>query len=90
MMLEAAPDFVERYGAEADPLSWTAPQLFGVHPQQRNLRTDWCGALMLSGQKATGVDARCVASGNTRAYRDTLGAPVGVPIWEFAAKQGAR
>ncbi len=25
----------------------------------------------------------------TSAYRDTLGAPVGMPIWEFAAKQGA-
>ena len=89
-MLESALDFVDRFGAEADALGWTAPQLFGVHPQRGTLRTDWCGALMLSGRKATGIDARSVAFGNTCAYRDTLGAPVGMPIWEFAAKQGAR
>ncbi len=82
-MLESALDFVDRFGAEAAALGWSAPQLFGVHPQNGTLRTDWCGALMLSGQRATGIDVRCVAFGNTSAYRDTLGAPVGTPIWEF-------
>ncbi len=85
-----ALEFVDRFGAEAVALGWTAPQLFGVHPQHGTLRTDYCGALMLSGQKATGIDTRCVKFGNTSAYRDTLGAPVRVPIWEFAAKQGTR
>jgi hypothetical protein len=89
-MVEAALKFVDGFGTEADALGWTAPQLFGVHPQHGKLRTDWCGMLMLSRQKATGVDARRVAFGNTGAYHDTFGAPVGVPIWEFAAKQRAR
>ncbi|WP_232632062.1 hypothetical protein, partial [Methylobacterium sp. Leaf118] len=51
-MLESALDFVDRFGAEAAFLAWTAPQLFGVHPQHGTMRTDWCGALMLSGSKA--------------------------------------
>lgn len=89
-LLEATLDFVERYGVEAEAHGWTALQLFGVHPHHGTLRTDWCSALMLSGQRATGIDARRVAFGNTSAYRDALGVPVGVPIWEFAVKQRAR
>lgn len=89
-LLASALDFVDRFGSEAVALGWTASQLFGVHPQHGTLRTDWCGALMLSGRKATAIDARCVTFGNTGAYRDTLGAPQGMPIWEFAAKQGGR
>ncbi|OAH21894.1 hypothetical protein AX289_25565 [Methylorubrum populi] len=34
-MLEAALDFVDRFGADAEALGWTAPQLFGVHPLRR-------------------------------------------------------
>lgn len=89
-MLASALDFVDRFGGAAAALGWTAPQLFGVHPQHGTVRTDWCGALMLSGNKATAVDAQRVTFGNTSAYRDTLGAPTGVPIWEFAVKQGGR
>lgn len=51
---------------------------------QPPMRTDWCGGLLLIGQKAMCVDARRVAFGNTGAYRDALGTLVGVPIWEFA------
>ncbi|SFL19083.1 hypothetical protein SAMN04488125_110122 [Methylorubrum salsuginis] len=45
---------------------------------------------MTSDRKAGGVDARCVTLGNQHGYRDKPGRPVGVPIWEFAAKSGAR
>ena len=75
-------DFVERFGAAAARLGWTAPQPFGVHPQNGTLRTDWCGALIVRGQKAAGVDARRVAFGTPGACRDTLGPPVAVPIWD--------
>ena len=37
-MLEAALEFVDRFGAEAEAHAWTTPQLFGIHPQHGTLR----------------------------------------------------
>ncbi|MDP4026306.1 hypothetical protein Q8W71_27155 [Methylobacterium sp. NEAU 140] len=84
---EAAIDFCDRYGAEAHRLGWTASQLFGVHPQHGTLRVDGCGAMMINGRKATGVDATGVQLSNQTAHRDKPGQETGPPIWEFAAKR---
>jgi hypothetical protein len=43
-----ALDFIERHGAEAHRLGWTAEELFGVHPALGVIRVDRTGALMLS------------------------------------------
>ena len=84
---EACTDFIERYGAEAVRLGWTAPQLFGVHPEHGTLRVDWCGVLMIGGRKATHIEAGRILFDNTSGYRDLPGLPVGMPIWEFAARR---
>jgi hypothetical protein len=38
-----ALDFIERHGPEAHRLSWTAPELFGVHPEVGVVRVDGWG-----------------------------------------------
>ena len=43
-----ALDCIERHGAEAHRLGWTAEELFGVHPTLGAIRVGHCGALMLS------------------------------------------
>lgn len=86
-MRESALDFCTRFGAEAHSLSWTAPQLFGVHPEHGTLRVDWCGVLMIGGRKATNIEAGRILFDNTSGYRDLPGLPVGMPIWEFAARR---
>ncbi|MER2249691.1 hypothetical protein ABS772_07155 [Methylorubrum podarium] len=83
---EACTDFIERYGAEAVRLGWTAPQLFGVHPEHGTLRVDWCGVMMTGGHKAIGIEQNRILFGNVSGYRNVTGAPVGVPIWEFVAR----
>jgi hypothetical protein len=87
-MRESALDFCSRLGAEAHGLGWTAPQLFGVHPEHGTLRVDYCGALMVAGKRATGVHADRVAFEQTAAYRNTPGKVWGPPIWEFKPKGG--
>jgi hypothetical protein len=87
-MRESALDFCTRFGAEAHSLGWTAPQLFGVHPEHGTLRVDCCGALMVAEKRATGVHADRVASERTAAHRNTTGKVWGPPIWEFKAKGG--
>ena len=85
VMQENGLDFLDRFGAEAVRLGWTASQLFGVHPQHGTLRGDYCGALMLTGNKARGVEPTHVWFERTAAFRNTPGKPEGVPIWTFAA-----
>ncbi|MDN3572961.1 hypothetical protein QWZ18_20315 [Methylobacterium longum] len=80
--------FCDQHGAEAYRLGWTAPQLFGVHPNHGTLRVDYCGALMVGGTPARGVEANRVLFEQTAAYRDRQGQEWGVPIWEFAARGG--
>lgn len=79
-MRESAIDFCDRLGAEALALGWTAPQLFGVHPQHGTLRVDYCGALMVAGKKVHSIDANRVVFERTAGYRDTLGKQWGPPI----------
>jgi hypothetical protein len=83
---EACTDFIERFGAEVVRLGWTAPQLFGVHPQHGTLRIDWCGVMITGGNKAIGIEPDRIMFGNVSDYRNTPGAPTGIPIWEFAAR----
>ncbi|MEG9501384.1 MAG: hypothetical protein MIN69_05885 [Methylorubrum extorquens] len=83
---EACTDFIERFGAEAVQLGWTAPQLFGVHPQHGTLRIDWCGVMITGGNKAVGIEPNRILFGNVSGYRNTPGAPTGMPVWEFAAR----
>ncbi|MBB2964700.1 hypothetical protein [Methylobacterium sp. R2-1] len=85
-ILEACTDFIERFGAEAVRLGWTTPQLFGVHPEHGTLRVDWCGVMMTGGHKAIGIEPKRILFGNVSGYRNVAGAPVGIPIWEFAAR----
>lgn len=84
---EACNDFIERFGAEAVRMGWTAPELFGVHPDHGLLRVDWCGVMMIGGRKAVAIERDRIAFGNLTGYRNVPGAPVGIPIWEFAARK---
>ncbi|MDR7040475.1 hypothetical protein J2X36_005258 [Methylobacterium sp. BE186] len=79
----SALDFLDRYGAQAVDLGWTALDLFGVHPTAGTLRADHCGALMLSGAQTTGLSADEMKHGLVTYYRNTPGRPVGIPVWEF-------
>ncbi|MCJ2053965.1 hypothetical protein [Methylobacterium sp. J-070] len=79
--------FCDQFGAEAHRLGWTAPQLFGVHPQHGTIRVDYCGALMVGASPALGVEANRVLFERTSAYRNGAGQEWGIPIWEFAAKR---
>ena len=85
-MRENALDFIDCHGAEAHRFSWTAPELFGVHPEHGTLRLEQCGLLMVSGRKADGVEADRIPFGNQTGYRGMPGQVFGPPIWEFAAK----
>ncbi|KAB7782197.1 hypothetical protein [Methylorubrum populi] len=82
---EACSDFIERFGAEAVGLGWTATQLFGVHSQHGTLRVDWCGVMITGGHKAIGIEPDRILFGNVSGYRNVPGVRVGVPVWEFAA-----
>ncbi len=84
---EACTDFIERFGAEAVRLGWTAPQIFGVHPEHGTLRVDWCGVMITGGHKAIGIEPSRILFGNVSGYRNTPGVPTGLPIWEFAARR---
>ena len=86
-MRENALDFLDCFGADALRLGWTASQLFGVHPQHGTLRGDYCGALMISGDRARGVEQTHVLFERTAAFRNTPGKPEGVPVWMFAASK---
>ncbi|WP_336490504.1 hypothetical protein [Methylobacterium nigriterrae] len=80
---EAALDFLDRFGSEAMAHGWTAPELFGVHPKLGTTRGDCCGALVLSGSKATAVAADRIGLGLVTYYRNVPGAGTGIPVWEF-------
>jgi hypothetical protein len=83
-MRESCLDFVDRFGEQAHELGWTAPQLFGVHPQHGTLRVDYCGALITGLGGARGVETNRVLFTRTSAYRDRPGQEWGPAIWEFA------
>lgn len=87
-MRENALAFCDQFGAEAHRLGWTAPQLFGVHPEHGTVRLDACGAVMISGEPARGVEADRVLFERTSGYRNGPGQVWGVPVWEFARDGG--
>ena len=87
---EAALDFCARFGAEAHSLGWTAPQLFGVHPEHGTLQVEYCGALMVAGKKVQAVEADRILFERTSGYRNTPGKVWGPPIWEFKAEGGGK
>jgi hypothetical protein len=87
-MRENALALLDRFGAEAYRLGWTAPQLFGVHPQHGTIRVDYCGALMIGAEPVRSVEANRILFERTSAYRNGPGQQWGVPVWEFAAKSG--
>ncbi|ONF46473.1 hypothetical protein RSM1_24455 [Methylobacterium radiotolerans] len=82
-VLSRADDFLDAFGLQALELGWTAPRLFGVHPQAGIVRVDACGALVLpiSGP-VRAVTATSISFGRLT-YREKPGQPVGVPLWEF-------
>jgi len=85
---ESAIDFCDRLGAEAHRHGWSDRQLFGVHPQHGTLRVDYCGALMIAGDRVQSVDAHRIVFERTAARRDKPCQEWGPPVWEFAATGG--
>jgi hypothetical protein len=81
---ESALAFCDQFGNEAHWLSWTATELFAVHPEHGTTRLDACGVLMIGGETARGVDANRVVFERTSGYRNGAGQVWGVPVWEFA------
>lgn len=78
----AALDFLDRHADDAARLGWTTLQLFGVHPDNGVIRSDFCGAMVLSGDMVSAVEENAIVFQRTRYYRNTIGKPAGaVPIW---------
>lgn len=72
---QACTNFIERFGSEAVRLGWTAPQIFGVHPQHGTLHIDWCGVMITGGHKVIGSEPSRIQFGNVSGYRNTAGVP---------------
>lgn len=78
----ATIDFLDKYADEAGRLGWTTLQLFGVHPDLGVIRSDFCGAMVLSGDLVSKVEADFIRFERTRYFRNVPGKPKGaVPIW---------
>jgi len=81
---EKCIDFLDRWADEAVGLGWTTLELFGVHPEAGLIRPDFCGGIVMSGDKVSAITANRIVFVNTAHYRDTPGRPTGaVPIWLF-------
>jgi hypothetical protein len=79
-----ALDFIERHGAEAHRLGWTAEELFGVHPALGVIRVDRTGALMLSSAgRVLAAGADVIRYVNGLAFRRSFGSGASVPVWNF-------
>ncbi len=80
-MNAAALDFLDFYADEAVSFGWSTLELFGVHPELGDLRSDYCGALVLSGEKVSGVEPNRLLFQRTHYRRDVPGVPSGgVPL----------
>lgn len=81
--LSRALAFIETFGKQAEALGWTAPRLFGVHPQVGIVRVDCCGALVLPiGGAVRAITADEISFGHLT-HRAKSGQAEGVPIWSF-------
>ncbi len=65
--------FLDQHGAEAHRLGWTAPQLFGVHPEHGFLRVEYAGALMVNDSKVVSVEPDRIVFDRFSGYRTTPG-----------------
>jgi hypothetical protein len=79
--------FLDQFGAEAHRLGWTAPQLFGVHPEHGFLRVEYAGALMVNGNPVVAVEPDRIVFERFSGYRNKQGQTWGPPVWEFAARR---
>ncbi|MCJ2128457.1 hypothetical protein MKK51_06300 [Methylobacterium sp. E-045] len=78
----ASLDFPHKHADEAGRHGWTTMQLFGVYPSLGVIRSDFCGAMVLSGDLVSKVEADFIRFERTRCFRDVPGRPTGaVPIW---------
>ncbi|WP_424753318.1 hypothetical protein [Methylobacterium sp.] len=78
----ASLGFLDKHADEAGRLGWTTLQLFGVHPDLGVIRSDFCGAMVLSGDLVSEVHADFIRFTRTRYFRTVPGRPKGaVPIW---------
>ena len=67
-------------------VGWTAPQLFGVHPEHGFLRVEYAGALMVNKRPVIGVEDARIVFDRFSGYRTKPGQIWGVPVWDFAVK----
>jgi hypothetical protein len=82
----ASLNFLDKHADEAGRLGWTTLQLFGVHPDLGVIRSDFCRAMVLSGDLVSEAHADFIRFERTRYFRNVPGRPKGaVPIW--AAKR---
>jgi hypothetical protein len=82
----AALAFLDRFADDAGALGWTTAQLFGVHPELGVLRSDHCGALVLSGEAVTAVEPNRIVFERTHYRRDMPGISEGFPIGAFTGE----
>lgn len=75
--------FLDAFGAQAEALGWTAPRLFGVHPEIGTVRVDYCGGLVLGlGGEVSAITPTEIHFHNLTHYTKP-GQSEGVPIWRF-------
>ncbi|NEU14492.1 hypothetical protein G3T14_20545 [Methylobacterium sp. BTF04] len=75
--------FLEEFGAQAEALGWTAPRLFGAHPEAGIVRVDYCGALILPvGGQVRSITSTEICLGHLT-HRTKSRQPEGVPIWKL-------
>ncbi|MGE8130900.1 hypothetical protein ACQKQD_28350 [Methylobacterium sp. NPDC080182] len=86
MMRAIALAYLDQHGAEAHRLGWTAPQLFGVHPEHGFLRVECAGVLMVNDSLVVGVEPDRIVFDRFSSYRTKPGQTWGTPIWEFVAR----
>lgn len=81
--------FLDKHADEAGRLGWTTLQLFGAHPDLGVIRSDFCGAMVLSGDLVSEVHPDFIRFERTRFFRTIPGRPAGaVPIWATRKAKG--
>lgn len=80
--------FCDQFSAEMHRFGRTAPQLFGIHPENGTLRLDRCGGVMVNDRPVVGVEDARIVFDRFSGYRARPGPVFGPPIREFAARGG--